>query len=171
MKKGNPFTFETVFPKNGVLGKFLIAILVILSVEFSACGTFTKASDPVQSGPVQSGGVVPSAPVQREPINAYFFYEELCSLCQTDEDRFMEILREKLPPAERDRYPNNFYRFNAHNTLGRQNYVYITDKMGLDRSTLQFPLLILGGRVFQGYDSIGANIREAYLTAAGRIFP
>jgi hypothetical protein len=120
------------------------------------------------AAPVQPSETAP--PDRREKIEAYFFYEELCALCQTDQNRFTSILQEKLPPDERDQYPNMFYILNAHNTAGRQDYTRITGEMGLDRDTLQFPLLILGGRVFQGYESISVNIREAYLTAAEDIY-
>jgi hypothetical protein len=35
---------------------------------------------------------------------------------------------------------------------------------------LETPLLIIGGRVYQGFNSIDTNIREAYLTAATASF-
>jgi hypothetical protein len=141
-------------------------LLVLVMAVILPAGLFAR---PVAD---ESGALVPETapPDQREKITAYFFYEELCSLCKTDHDRFTAILAEKLPPDERDQYPNLFYILNAHDIAGRRDYVWVTDEMGLDRSTLQFPLLILGGRVFQGYDSISTNIREAYLTAAEDLY-
>jgi hypothetical protein len=151
-----------------------LAVLALLAVL--PAGIFARPAAEAEL----SGAAVPDAPAPnaavpeaadpREPVRAYFFYEELCSLCQTDQERFTSILREKLPLAERDQYPNAFYMINAYSTTGRQEYVRVTDDLGLDRSALQFPFLALGGRVFQGYDSIANNIREAYLTAAEDLY-
>jgi hypothetical protein len=105
-----------------------------------------------------------------ESINAYFFYEELCGTCHTDIDSFFSILQENLSPAERDRYPHSFIYGNVFENQGRSLYVQVTDDLGLDRDLLETPLLIIGGRVFQGYDSIKTNIREAYLTAAEDLY-
>lgn len=112
------------------------------------------------------------APVETavEKIDGYFFYEELCELCRDDVDRFTSILQEKLPLSERDRYSHEIHIYNVHQTEGRSRYVQVTEDLGLDRENLETPLLILGGRVFQGYDSIDANIREAYLTAAEDLY-
>ena len=99
-------------------------------------------------------------------INAYFFYEELCGTCREDETRFFSILQEYLPQEERDRYPHNFNSVNIFETQGRFLYEQVTEDLGLDRSFLSTPFLVLGGRVYQGYDNISTNIREAYLTAA-----
>jgi hypothetical protein len=142
-------------------------IFVVLAfLALLPAGVFARPKAEASTAPLPQ--VV--APVEREKIKAYFFYEELCALCRTDEERFIAILQEKLPLAERDQYPHNIYILNAYNAAGRQEYQRITDDLGLDRGTLEFPLLILGGRVFQGYDSITANIREAYLTAAEDLY-
>ena len=109
-------------------------------------------------------------PIIMEKINSYFFYEELCGSCHEDIERFTSILQEKIPLVERDQYPNNFIIFNIYESSGNQEYVRLTDEFGIDRSLLTPPLLIIGGRIFQGYDSIGANIREAYLTAAEDLY-
>jgi len=103
-------------------------------------------------------------------INAYFFYEEICGLCHEDEEEFSSILNEKLPFDERNKYPNNFQLINIFNTQGSVEYKRVTDELGLDRGLLQTPFMVLGGRVFQGYDSISNNIREAYLTAAEALY-
>jgi glutaredoxin len=152
-----------------------VRFLTVLAVlTFLPAGLFARPAADMGAAPSAETAALPppAAPVQQEQekIKGYFFYEELCSLCQTDYDRFTSILQEKLPLAERDQYPNTIYILNAHNITGRQEYVRITDDLGLDRGTLEFPLLILGGRVFQGYDSISTNIREAYLTAAEDLY-
>jgi len=104
------------------------------------------------------------------PIEGCFFYEELCASCNTDVDRFASILQENLPMSEQDQYPNSFKAYNIHDTAGRARYVELTDELGLDRSLLETPFFVIGGRVFQGYDSISANIREAYLTTAEDLY-
>jgi thiol-disulfide isomerase/thioredoxin len=137
---------------------------VILAALVLPAGAFARgAGDAKETAPAE-------APEPQEKIKVYFFYEELCELCHTDVDRFSSILQENLPLAEREQYPNSINILNVHETLGRSVYVQLTDDMGLDRGTLETPLLIVGGRVFQGYDSISANIREAYLTAAEDLY-
>lgn len=136
-----------IFRRKGLL---LTALLLLLSAAVFASGN--KAP-------------VPAEPVPGEKIIAYFFYEELCGSCSADEERFLSILREKLPLAERDMHPHSFELINIYEKAGRSRYVQVTGDMGLDRETLEPPLLILGGRVFQGYDSIGSHIREAYFAA------
>jgi glutaredoxin len=144
-------------------------LTVLAALTILPAGIFARAASD-RAAPPPENPVPAAEPVQQEKINGYFFYEELCPLCQTDYDRFTSILKERLPLDERNRYPNSIYIVNAYTASGRQDYTRVTDDMGLDRSTLQFPLLILGGRVFQGYDSIDTNIREAYLTAAEDLY-
>ncbi|MDR0525985.1 MAG: hypothetical protein LBG90_08980 [Spirochaetaceae bacterium] len=103
-------------------------------------------------------------------IEAWFFYEELCGSCQDDEDKFLEILREQIPLAEREAYSHLFHIFNIYQTEGRSKYQQLTSDLGLDRAGLSPPILIIGGRAFQGYDSIRSNIREAYLTCGEDLF-
>jgi thiol-disulfide isomerase/thioredoxin len=142
----------------------ILGALLLVTVQLFARGT----GDTAPAGPPSI--TAPASPAEQEKINAYFFYEELCGLCRTDIDQFQAILQEKLPFAEREQYPNNIHIANAHESAGRSLYVEVTDELGLDRENLQSPLLILGGRVFQGYDNISANIREAYLTAAEDLY-
>jgi thiol-disulfide isomerase/thioredoxin len=144
----------------------VLSVLLFLSVPLFANG----AGDAKISPEAPAKEDAPSAAAPQEKINAYFFYEELCGLCRTDVDRFYEILQEKLPLADREQYPNNIHVINAHESAGRSFYTQITDELGLDRGNLEPPLLILGGRVFQGYDSIRSNIYEAYLTAAEDLY-
>jgi thiol-disulfide isomerase/thioredoxin len=154
------------------------AILVLIFLIFLIFPVFARGAGTRGSGGTNSEGALPSSSVPvgstvssgTERINAYFFYEELCSLCHEDENKFISILQEKLPLAERDQYPNNFQSINIYSVSGRQVYMQVTDELGLDRGLLQTPFLVLGGRVFQGYDSISTNIREAYLTAAEDLY-
>jgi thiol-disulfide isomerase/thioredoxin len=161
--------------KHPMLKRSIGALLLL----FLPVGIFAKASSEknTQEKDARNPG---SAGIVGEPalsgteggsvIEGHFFYEELCSSCTADMDRFASILQEKLPMDERDQYPNSFRGFNIHETIGRARYVELTDELGLDRSLLETPFFIIGGRVFQGYDSISANIKEAYLTAAEDLY-
>jgi hypothetical protein len=112
-----------------------------------------------------------SSPESIPKIEAYFFYEELCSICN-ESGPFFDILEEKLPFTERNQYPNVFYLMNVLDATGRAEYIRLTDEMGITRrDSLDSPLLILDGRAFQGYESISGNIKEAYFTAAKNLFP
>jgi len=161
--------------KPPVLSRTIGALLLL----FLPVGVFAGASSEknTREKDAQNPG---SAGIVNEPalskteagslIEGYFFYEELCASCTNDIDRFASILQENLPMAERDQYPNSFRSFNIHETIGRTRYVELTGELGLDRSLLETPFFVIGGRVFQGYDSISSNIREAYLTAAEDLY-
>jgi len=102
-------------------------------------------------------------------INGYFFYGELCENCRDDEIRFNSILREKLPAAKRNKYSCNFYIYNIYEITGRSIYESITDDLGIDRRQLEMPLVILNGKILQGYDNIIANIREIFFNAVDQM--
>jgi thiol-disulfide isomerase/thioredoxin len=99
----------------------------------------------------------------------YYFYDELCELCN-ESGKYFAMLDEKLSNEDRNRYPHDFPVYNVYHTSGRAEYERITDSMGISRDTLNLPVLIAGGRVFQGFETIAGNIREAYLTAGEDIF-
>jgi thiol-disulfide isomerase/thioredoxin len=104
-----------------------------------------------------------------DKVKLYYFYENLCHLCD-EPGKYYTMLNEELPAEERDRYPHDFPIYNVYDTFSRGEYERITDDMGISRDTLTLPVLIAGGRVFQGFETITANIREAYLTAGEDIF-
>jgi len=104
-----------------------------------------------------------------EKVELFYFYEQSCESCNEIED-FFKILSNQLPREVRDRYPHTIYTINTFSAEGRKTYEQVTDAMGLNRLQLQAPMLIAGGRVYQGRDTISANIQEAYLTAAEDIF-
>jgi thiol-disulfide isomerase/thioredoxin len=104
-------------------------------------------------------------------VDMYYFYDELCELCESQvQAEFYDILKEKLPYEEREVYPNAIHVENIFKSDGRYLYEQVTDEMGLDRSTLEPPFLLVGGRVYQGHQSISNNIEEAFLTAAEDLF-
>ena len=144
--------------------------LIFLSSPLFAMGN--KASNTGSAPPLSSSPAQAKNPENTftEKINIYFFYEELCGNCKDDEVKFISILQEKLPAPERNQYPNLFQTINIYETSGRGIYKQVTDELALDRGLLETPFLILGGRVYQGYDSISAHIRDAYLTAAEDLY-
>ena len=129
----------------------------------SGCGTAAgrKAPDSAPAGQ-------PDTAQQRggEKIIGTFFYDEMCELCNEDVNRFISILERELPLEVRDRYPHSFEISNIYRTGDRAHFIRVTDELGIEREKLSFPLMILGGKVFQGFENIQSNIREAYFTAA-----
>ena len=140
---------------------FIFTILFIFQINCYAGGRHEKYREPAETGIDIRIDVT-----QTDEIFAWFFYGELCGNCRTDIERFYKILDEKLPLAERDTYLKAFTVYNIFEEEGRWTYIKITDDLGLDRETLETPLLIMDGRVFQGYDNIGKNISEVYFAAA-----
>ena len=104
-----------------------------------------------------------------EKIDLFFFYENNYAPCNEPE-KFNNTVSDKLPPEIRNSYPHTIYTINTAEIDGRKTYEQITDAMGLDRKLLSQPLLIAGGRVYQGHETIAANILEAFLTAGEDIF-
>jgi hypothetical protein len=123
------------------------------------------------AGCVGGGRPVPAAGPSDLPdkVRLYYFYENLCHLCD-EQGKYYTMLNEQLPLEERDRYPHDFPVYNVYDTFGRGEYARVTDSMGINRDMLTLPVLIAGGRVFQGFENITGNIREAYLTAAEDIY-
>ena len=104
-----------------------------------------------------------------DKVELFYFYEQSCEVCD-ELDEFYRILSEHLPHELRDQTPHLIYTINTFSIEGRKTYEKLTGAMGLDRSLLQVPLLVAGGRIFQGNETIANNIREAFLTAAEDLF-
>jgi hypothetical protein len=99
-----------------------------------------------------------------EKVELYYFYEGLCESCGKP-GKYFAMLNEKLPSNERNRYPNDFPVYNVYRAFGRSKYEQITDSMDINRDTLTLPVLIAGGRVFQGFETIA----DSYLAGAEAI--
>ena len=104
-----------------------------------------------------------------EKAELFFFYMQDCELCN-ELEKFYDILTKELPKNVQDTYPHMIYTINIMTSQGIQTYERMTKAMGISSVTLTPPVLIAGGRVFQGYDTISGNIREAFLTAGEDIF-
>jgi hypothetical protein len=101
-------------------------------------------------------------------VDLYYFYEELCQSC--DGAAEFDAIAETQMADVRDRYPYAIHRINVFLRGNQDLYQELTDSLGLDRSALELPLLIAGGRVFSGNEGIAKNLREAFLTAGEDLF-
>jgi thiol-disulfide isomerase/thioredoxin len=137
----------------------LLTVIVTLLSVFSA---------PARGVSDQGSSGLPDSELP-DKVKLYYFYEELCELCN-ESGKYFTMLDEKLPNEDRNRYPHDFSTYNVYHVSGHSEYERITDSMGINRDTLTLPVLIAGGRVFQGFETIANNIREAYLTAGEDIF-
>ncbi|MDR1326166.1 MAG: glycoside hydrolase family 95 protein [Treponema sp.] len=164
LQVGKPL-IRTCFMKTKKAGNALL-IAVCALVFMAVCagcssGGTTPADDLTMSGVTNAA----------EYVDMYYFYEELCGSCTADAvEAFYSILREKVPYEEREQYPHRLHTNNVYEQQGRPIWEQVTDAMGLDRESLQMPLLIVGGRAFQGHENIANNIREAFLTACEDMF-
>jgi hypothetical protein len=111
------------------------------------------------------------APQQAElpdRVDLYYFYEELCQSCDGAAE-FDKIAETELAGV-RDRYPYAIHRINVFLQGNREVYQGVCGSLGLDRNSLELPVLIAGGRVFSGNERIRENFREAFLTAGEDLF-
>ncbi|GHT95988.1 hypothetical protein FACS1894141_5550 [Spirochaetia bacterium] len=138
--------------------------LTVISLFVLVCGGCSSLP-PVENETSSVETVLP------EKIGLYYFYEGLCESCNEDSEKeFYTIIRENIPIEERDMNPYVTYIYNAYTRRGREEYEWITNEMGIERDNLELPIMIAGGRVFQGSQSIKNNIREAFLTAGEDLF-
>jgi thiol-disulfide isomerase/thioredoxin len=136
---------------------FFLSVAVFVAVLSSAWIACSR-----QAVPVQVEAALP------DKLELYYFYDELCASCDGAEE-FRSIAAENLADI-RGFYPYDIYVINVFTESGRAAYERRTDSMGLDRETLSLPLLIAGGKLFQGNDTIRGNLREAFLTAGEDLF-
>lgn len=104
-----------------------------------------------------------------DKVELFFFYVQDCEICN-ELDKFYDILSTQLPRDVRDTYPHMIYTINTVSAEGRMTYDRVISAMDLNPITLTPPLLIAGGRIFQGHETISNNIQEAFLTAGEDIF-
>lgn len=103
-----------------------------------------------------------------EEITLYYFHDTVCGSCDGAE-RFYDLASQELAGV-RERYPYRIVVANVYETEGRDLYGQVTDELGLDRDSLSLPLMIAGGKVYSGLDTIGDNLQEAYLVAGEDLF-
>lgn len=103
-----------------------------------------------------------------ERVDLYYFYENLCGSC--DGTEAFDAAAEEALSGVRETYPYAIHRHNVYTDAGKAMYRYVCDAMALDPDALTLPVLIAGGRVFQGDETIAKNLREAYLVAGEDLF-
>ena len=103
-----------------------------------------------------------------EQIEMYYFHEGICDSCNPTEE-FDQIAEEQLESVK-DRYPYSIDRICIYKNGGRTKYEEICNELGVDQDSLELPLLVVGGKIYQGNESIENNIKEAYLTTGEDIF-
>lgn len=103
-----------------------------------------------------------------EKVEMYYFHEGICDSCDPTKE-FDKMVEEQLESVE-DIYPYSIERICIYKNGGLEKYKKICTELGLDRDSLELPLLVVGGKVYQGQESIEGNIKEAYLTTGEDIF-
>ncbi|MDL2233118.1 hypothetical protein LJC63_06000 [Ruminococcaceae bacterium OttesenSCG-928-L11] len=101
-------------------------------------------------------------------IQILFFHDTACGSCDGTEE-FWEVLREELA-AESDLPPYRVTTYNVFELAGRQEYALALEAYGLSGENVEFPVMLLNGRLYSGMEHIRNNLREAFLTAAEDIF-
>lgn len=129
-------------------------LLGVLAVILSACSS--------------GGSAAPPAPLP-DMVEMFFIYEESCGSCDGTAE-FYEITSAHLSDVL-DLYPNQIHTINTFSTGNRARFEALAqDLLNVNASALSLPLLIVNGIAYQGMDAIGANIREAFLTAGHDLF-
>ncbi len=136
------------------LKREIIIPLILLAMMLTAC---TK----VQPSPISQTELP-------EQIEMYYFHEGICDSCDPTKE-FDQIAKEQLESV-RDIYPYSIERICIYQNGGRTKYEEICRELGLDKDSLELPLLVVGGKLYQGHESIEKNIKEAYLTTGEDIF-
>ena len=103
-----------------------------------------------------------------DKVEMYYFYDELCGSC--DGTEAFDAIAEEAMAGIRDMYPYEIYRVNVYSSAGKEQYRQICAEMGMDTQTFSLPLLVVGGRVFQGDETIARNMAEAFLVAGEDLF-
>lgn len=104
--------------------------------------------------------------VNQEPehVTLYYFYENLCGSCP-GEKTFMEIFLEEAEDLRAD-IPFIIVAKNVFSTEGSALFREITELYDISADTLDFPVLILDGKTYQGLEVIRKNLREAFIVAS-----
>lgn len=140
---------------NRMLSKYLGTVIIM--ALFLPCTAF--ASNP---------SLTPEPAPLPDKIQLHFFHDTACGSCDGTSE-FLDIIGEAIGDI-RDIYPYTIYMENVFQSQGRERFESLTDEIGLSRENLEFPLMIVNSKVYQGLESIRNNAREAYLTAGEDIF-
>ncbi|MCL2571320.1 MAG: hypothetical protein FWE11_02870 [Defluviitaleaceae bacterium] len=132
-----------------------IVTLVIVMILLAGCGSSNEEE------------VIPARELP-EQIEMFFFYDELCLSC-VDESEFFELFHEEVGDVAY-RYPYRLIPVNVARTGGRSIFNETMASFGHSTDSIEFPLMMVASRLFQGEENIRRNIREAFLVAGEDIF-
>ncbi|MDF2538024.1 MAG: Cytochrome c biosis protein-like protein [Herbinix sp.] len=134
--------------------KFKRVVIVVFVLLLTACGRTQPSKNSKIDLP--------------EKIEMYYFHEGICDSCDPTKE-FDEIVNNELESVKH-MYPYSIDRVSIYQSGGRSKFEKICDELGLSIDSLELPLLIVGGKTYQGNESIEKNILEAYLTTGEDIF-
>ena len=120
------------------------------------------------SGDSQDNGSEMQDVARPGEIEIFFIYEESCASCDGTAE-FYDIFNRETKDVI-NRYPYKLYTYNVFNVAGMREYKRIIEERELNTGGLGYPLLIIGGRVFSGLESIEKNLSEMFLTAGEDVF-
>jgi hypothetical protein len=135
--------------------------LLLVSVLCAACAP-VRQPPPPEPSPAENAALP-------DRVNLYYFYEELCGVCEGDVGEFYAIAGEQLAEIG-ETYPYALHTINVYLRENRSLYQQALAGLGLEGQPPELPFMAAGGRVFQGHETIAKNFREAFLTAGEDLF-
>ena len=129
---------------------------------------FASCDAEVAKTSARMGKIVTGPDTAEKKLVLSYFYEELCASCDGTE-AFRAAAEEELAGA-RDTYPYEIRTVNVFGKEGRALWQREAAGYGVDPAKAAFPVLIAGGKMFQGETNIRENLREAFLTAGEDLF-
>ena len=103
-----------------------------------------------------------------DSIEIYFFYDEICGSCE-EEFSIFEVFHEMAGDVA-ELHPYRLISQNVAKTSGRSVFEEAMASFGHSVENVNFPLMMVGSRLFHGEENIRQNIREAFLVAGEDIF-
>ncbi|GHU90425.1 hypothetical protein FACS189476_10500 [Spirochaetia bacterium] len=138
------------------------AVMLLISLLLTTC-----SKPPVDRS--QSQG----SPANPQPLDIYYFYEELCASCEASPEgslaQFIATAERALEEV-RGAYPYTLHTINIYNSGSRPLFERICAEAALDTNRIELPILISGGRSFIGFSEIEDGLRELYLSSGEAAF-
>ena len=144
---------------RAVSGLLFVCVSFIL---FAAC------DDEVSKASARLGKTASISDDAEKKLVLSYFYEELCASC--DGTEAFRAAAEKELAGVRDTYPYEIRTVNVFGKEGRALWQQEAAGYGIDPAEIELPVLLAGGKMFQGETKIRENLREAYLTAGEDLF-
>ncbi|GHT60107.1 hypothetical protein FACS1894109_17240 [Spirochaetia bacterium] len=142
------------------------AVMLLISLLLSAC-----SKSPVDRSQIRSQSQV--SPANPQPLDIYYFYEELCASCEASPEgslaQFTAIAERALEEV-RGAYPYTLHTINIYNSGSRSLFERICAEAALDTSRIELPILVSGARSYVGLSEIEDGLRELYLSSGETAF-